>query len=74
MKTITLTNQAYERINALKISPNESFSKVILRCIPKRGTAAQMLKDVRNLPPMTPRQAKLMQAATWHNISRRHLP
>lgn len=63
MKTITLTDQAYERIAALKTSPKDSFSKVILRAVPKRGTAAQMLKDVRELPPLTPQQAKLMQDA-----------
>jgi predicted CopG family antitoxin len=62
MKTITLTDQAYERIAALKTSPKDSFSKVILRAVPKRGTAAQMLKDVRKLPALTPRQAKLMEA------------
>ena len=28
---------------------------------PKRGTAAQMLKDVRELPALTPKQAKLME-------------
>ncbi|HET7930378.1 MAG TPA: antitoxin VapB family protein [Rhodanobacteraceae bacterium] len=63
MKTITLTEQAYERIAALKTSPKDSFSKVILRAVPKRGTAAQMLKDARKLPPLTPKQAKLMEAA-----------
>ncbi|TAN03837.1 MAG: antitoxin [Rhodanobacteraceae bacterium] len=63
MKTITLTEQAYERIAALKTSPKDSFSKVILRAVPKRGTAAQMLKDARKLPPLTPRQAKLVEEA-----------
>ncbi|MGH8191399.1 MAG: antitoxin VapB family protein [Rhodanobacteraceae bacterium] len=63
MKTITLTDQAYERIAALKTSPKDSFSKVILRAVPKRGTAAQMLKGIRKLPPLTPKQARLMEAA-----------
>lgn len=63
MKTITLTDQAYERIAALKTSPKDSFSKVILRAVPKRGTAAQMLKDIRKLPPLTDAQAKAVDAA-----------
>lgn len=63
MKTISLTEQAYERIAALKTSPKDSFSKVILRAVPKRGTAAQMLKDVRKLPPLTQKQFKLMREA-----------
>lgn len=37
MQTITLTDQAHERIAALKAPPKHSFSKVILR-VPKRGT------------------------------------
>lgn len=63
MKTITLTDQAYERIAALKTSPKDSFSKVILRAVPRRGTAAQMLKDIRKLPPLTAGQAKAVDAA-----------
>lgn len=62
MKTITLTDQAYERIAALKTSPKDSFSKVILRSVPKRGTAAQMLKDIRKLPPLTDEQAQAIEA------------
>lgn len=63
MKTITLTDQAYERIAALKTSPKDSFSKVILRVVPKRGTGAQMLDGIRKLPPLTSAQAKAMDAA-----------
>ena len=60
MKTITLTEEAYERIAALKSSPKDSFSKVILRAVPKRGTAAQMLRDIRELPPLSARQGEIM--------------
>ena len=63
MKTITLTDQAYERIAALKTSPKDSFSKVILRAVPKRGTAAQMLRDIRKLPPLTDDQARAIDDA-----------
>ena len=60
MKTITLTEEAYERIAALKSSPKDSFSKVILRAVPKRGTAAQMLRDIRKLPPLSAKQGEIM--------------
>lgn len=63
MKTITLTDEAYARIAALKTSPKDSFSKVILRAVPKRGTAAQMLKDIRRLPPLADAQAQAIEAA-----------
>ena len=63
MKTITLTEEAYARIAALKTSPKDSFSKVILRSVPKRGTAAQMLKDIRKLPPLSDAEARAMEAA-----------
>ena len=61
MKTITLTDEAYERIAALKTSPKDSFSKVILRCVPKRGTAAQLLAAVSQLPPLSEAQARSME-------------
>ncbi|WP_420467350.1 antitoxin VapB family protein [Panacagrimonas sp.] len=64
MKTITLTEDAYERLAALKTSPRDSFSKVILRVVPKRGTAAEILAAVRELPPLTDEQARLMDEAT----------
>lgn len=61
MKTITLTEEAYERIASLKTSPKDSFSKVILRVVPKRGTAAQMLAGIARLPPLTDEQAQRME-------------
>ena len=60
MKTITLTDEAYEQIAALKSSPKDSFSKVILRVVPRRGTAAQMLAGVAELPPLTEQQSRRM--------------
>ncbi len=64
MKTITLTDDAYERLAALKTSPRDSFSKVILRVVPKRGTAAQILEAVRKLPPLSDEQAEMMLAVS----------
>lgn len=67
MKTITLTEEAYERIAALKQSPKDSFSKVILRVVPKRGTGAQLLASVADLPPLTAKQARAMEETVAHN-------
>ena len=73
MKTITLTDDAYERIAALKVSPKDSFSRVILRVVPKRGTASQMLAAIAELPPLTASQEKKMRAVVdehnaWANM------
>lgn len=67
MKTITLTDEAYERIAALKTSPKDSFSKVILRCLPKRGTAAQLLAAALQLPPLSEAQARTMEDVASEN-------
>jgi predicted CopG family antitoxin len=76
MKTITLTEEAYERIAVLKTSQKDSFSKVILRAVPKRGTAAQMIADIASLPALTQPQADLMQAIVdeQNDISRSRDP
>jgi len=67
MKTITLTDEAYDRIASLKTSPKESFSNVILRVVPKRGTGAQMLAGIAKLPPLTDEQVRVMEAVIAHN-------
>lgn len=63
MKTITLTEAAYERLLALKQSPKDSFSKVILRNVPARGTGAQVLAAVRSLPTLSSDQGDALEAA-----------
>ncbi len=42
VKTITITEVAYQRLNGRKL-PNESFSEVILRVVPKSITAGDLL-------------------------------
>lgn len=68
VKTITLTDEAYERLAAWKESPKESFSKVVQKVVPKRGTLGDALDAVKKLPPLTPGQVKQMrQAIDWGN-------
>lgn len=53
VKTITITQQAYEQLKGRKM-PSESFSEVILRTIPKTLTA----NDLFGLCPGTEDEAK----------------
>lgn len=44
MKTITLDDDAYQRLKSWKRGEKDSFSKVVKRVVPKRGTLSA-LKD-----------------------------
>jgi len=68
MKTITLSEEAYERLVAWKESPKESFSKVVAKVVPKRGTFGSILEATKTLSPLTPRQEKLLQEG--HRLAR----
>ena len=69
MKTLTLTNEAYERLKDWKTATNDSFSAVVLRMVPKRGTLAEMVDTLRQLPPLTEQQAEVMvEAVAWANV------
>ena len=73
MKTITLTDDAYQRLRDWKQKPGESFSKVVLKVVPERGTLAQMLDDVGHLPPLSKRNAMVMEeAASWGREPDKH--
>jgi predicted CopG family antitoxin len=68
MKTITLTDEAYERLKDWKMGPRDSFSSVVLRLVPKRGTLADMLESFKQLPPLTEQQAEIMaEEVNWTN-------
>ena len=43
MKTITLDEEAYERLKGLKTGRGESFSSVVKRVIPQRGNLGSFL-------------------------------
>lgn len=68
MKTITLTDEAYLRLKAWKTEPSESFSKVVLKAVPKRGTAADMEEGFARLPELTKVQAQsIAESLAWGN-------
>ena len=62
VKTFTLTEEAYERLANWKTSPKDSFSKVIVRVVPKKGTLGQLISDMRALNPLTKQQAETMES------------
>lgn len=74
MKTISLTDEAYERLKSWKSPECDSFSRVVLEVIPKRGTAADMEKAFQSLKPLTDEEAVRIEEAmawtnSWNNVS-----
>ena len=63
MKTIPLTEEAYQRLKG-----NESLSEVVLRILPKRGTAGEMEEGFRRSPSLSESEALEVAAALeWGN-------
>ncbi len=60
MKTVTFSEEAYERLKSWKDSGRESFSSVVLRVVPKRGTAADLNQAFRELPALTGEQKRML--------------
>jgi predicted CopG family antitoxin len=68
VKTITLTDEAYERLASWKESPKESFSRVVLKVVRKRGTLGDLGAEIDRLPPLTDAALAVMeQAVSWAN-------
>jgi predicted CopG family antitoxin len=61
MKTITLTDDAYRRLIEWKTGATDSFSRVVLRIVPKKGTFGQLLEDVQRAAHPSP----LNKPASW---------
>jgi len=71
MRTITLSESAYDRLLSWKKSPKDSFSSVVIRLVPPKGTMQQMLGVVRQLLPLSSKQFKAMEdAASWGRNAR----
>jgi predicted CopG family antitoxin len=68
MKTISLTDEAYQRLAAWKDSTKESFSAVVLKVVPKRGTFGDLGEQMDRLAPLTTEQAATIEEAVrWAN-------
>lgn len=73
MKTITLTDEAYLRLKDWKESEKDSFSTVVMRVVPQRGTLSDMLSSLQQLSPLTEEQAQMMEASIeWGNDWKNH--
>jgi predicted CopG family antitoxin len=59
MKTITLSDAAYERLKAWKTG-RDSFSQVVLRVVPKRGTFADLNESFKALPALSQEQSRII--------------
>ena len=59
MKTITLTDEAYERLKAWKTG-GDSFSQVVLRMVPKRGTFGDLNESFKALLPLSAEQSRVV--------------
>ena len=69
MKTVTLSESAYERLSAWKVSPKDSFSRVIERVVPQRGTMSEALLKVQGLPHLSREQFDELEHAVQHGKS-----
>jgi len=68
MKTITLTEMAYMRLKSWKDEQLNSFSKVVLAKVPKKGTLADLAAQIDSLPPLSDEQyERIEQAVSWAN-------
>jgi len=56
MKTITLTDGAYQRLIVWKENPKDSFSKVVERVVPARGNLQNVVSALDSLPPLSAKQ------------------
>jgi predicted CopG family antitoxin len=62
MKTITLSDSAYERLKAWK-NGRDSFSAVVLRVVPKRGTFGDLDESFKALPLLSEEQSRAVAEA-----------
>jgi len=60
MKTISLTEKAYERLASWKQTPKDSFSKVVERVVPSCGNLKGVVKASESLPVLTDDQIQTM--------------
>lgn len=58
MKTISLNDKAYEKLLSWKTGPKDSFSKVVDRVVPSRGSLGTVANAAESLPPLTDKQLK----------------
>jgi predicted CopG family antitoxin len=63
MKTITVTEDAYERLRSWKDAKLDSFSKVVLAKVPKKGTLADLAENIEKLPKLGRKEGRTIEEA-----------
>jgi predicted CopG family antitoxin len=69
MKTITLDDDAYERLKSWKRAGNDSFSSVVKRVVPRAGTLEAMARFAVKRSPSTDERDELLEAAVEERSS-----
>ena len=57
-KTISISDEAYERLSERKTDNSESFSQVIIRLMPKLKTIEELRKEWEKLEKLSPEDEK----------------
>jgi predicted CopG family antitoxin len=70
MKTISLTDSAYQRLNSWK--QGCTFSEVIERMVPAKGTIASVLAVVESMPNLGDKEFEALEKSL--NATRTQLP
>lgn len=73
MKTISLTDEAYQRLLVWREQSRDSFSKVVPRVVPPEYSGAAIAEAVQRLPPLTEEQElrireSLTAAKAWTKV------
>jgi len=71
MKTIAVSEKAYTRLASWKAGRDDTFSAVIERLIPPKGTLAAALEAAASLPELPAREFESLEKAV--NATRRKL-
>ncbi len=58
MKTIAISETAYDRLEGWKTSPTDTFSNVIERIVPRKVTFEVALEAAQQLPELSSAQEK----------------
>jgi len=72
MKTIALSESAYERLATWKTGRADTFSAVIERLVPPKGTLEAVLEAAKSLPDLPPSEFESLEKAV--DATRKPLP
>jgi len=62
MRTVNLSDEAYQRLADWRRDDDEPISDVVLREVPIRGSAAAILRGLEELPPLTEEEFAAVQS------------